>query len=86
MSTVKELVPSPAGTAAPVDDVVADADVAAGDEGAVVVDDDDDDVDDEQPAAAKAMASDPIATQLSRPKRRPASPLLLSLILYTPLA
>jgi hypothetical protein len=57
MSTVKELTPSPAGTAAAppavgLDEVPALAEDAAGDEGAEAVD-----VDDEQPAATMAAAA-----------------------------
>jgi hypothetical protein len=52
MSTVKELTPSPDGTAAGLDEVPVLAEDAAGDEGAEAVD-----VDDEQPAATMAAAA-----------------------------
>jgi hypothetical protein len=87
MSTVKELMLSPAGIVfeplvAGVDEVDAtgvDVDVD------VDVDEDVDD-DDEQPAAARAIASDPMASQLSRLKRRPTPLLLPNRMPYTPLA
>jgi hypothetical protein len=73
MSTVKELTPSPDGTAAAALDAgAADDEAAAGaeDEGAV---DDVDDVDDEQPAAIRALP----AARATQP-----SPLLLTSIPY----
>jgi hypothetical protein len=68
MSTVKELVPSPDGTAAAplaaaLDEVAADAEVDAGAD--ADEDDDEDDEDDEQPAATTA-ATAARATQPSR--------------------
>jgi hypothetical protein len=93
MSTVKELVPSPDGTAAELPDAGADEDAAGGeDAGAEDAAEDEDDVDDEQPAATRAAPA-ASATQPSRGSgakvpwpgaREGHSPCLLCIAIATP--